>query len=277
VGEAPGGTQEASRREQDELSARSGGIELAAVESVLHDRFDAPDVEELEVDGSVAGGFHPRSAVLVDEAQELLALAQLRPREGPGEELLHEAARVLALAAGLAEEQFWIAHGVGRELLGVVEVVGGASALGDALVRLHALALDVDADELRVAAHPDRLADVTGRHGVEPLLELDVVVGVDLAARPRGRIEPLAHERLECGLLRRLEDREGTLAGRAVHTLARDLDAPAHRLALHVVATEPRLAAEEVLPQVLDLALDVGLGVSRQLHAMGRIEHESSG
>jgi hypothetical protein len=80
VGEASGGTQEA-RGEQDELASGLLGAGVAAIEAVLHDLFDAAYVEELEVDGAAAGGFQPRSAVLVGEAQELLALTQLRPRE----------------------------------------------------------------------------------------------------------------------------------------------------------------------------------------------------
>ncbi len=178
------------------------------------------------------------------------------------------------LAFGLAEQRVGVSPGVGSQLLRVVVIVGGAAARFDTRVGLDELALDVDAHQLAVAADPDAFADVTGRNGVEGLLELDVVVGVDLALGPRGRIEALAAKGLERGLLDVLEDDQGALAGGAVDALARDLETPADRLALDVVAIDPLLAAEEALPQVLDSALDVGLALGVAGH--GGVDHEAA-
>ena len=194
------GTEEARQREDQQLAAAGIALGLAR-EAGLQHGLDALHVEELEVQGAAAGGVEPAAAVLVAEAQELLGLAQLRPREGSREELLGEAAHVLAHAPGLADHGLRVPHGVGRELGRVVAVVGRAAAGRLALVDLHALAGDVDADELRVAAHPDALAHVAGRDGVDGLLELDVVVAVDLALGPARRIEARALERPQRGLL----------------------------------------------------------------------------
>ena len=163
------------------------------------------------------------------------------------------------LASGLAQQGVGVSPSVGRQLLRVVVIVGGAAALLDTLVGLDELALDVDANQLAVAADPDAFADVTGGNGVEGLLELDVVIGVDLALGPDGGIEALGVKGTKRRSLRVLEDDEGPLAGGAVDALARGLEAPADRLALDVVAINPVLAAEEALTQILDAALDVGL------------------
>ena len=248
-----------------------------AVEGAFDDLLDTSDVDELEEERSPAGGIESFAAVLVGQPQEFLALAELRPREVAGQHRLHEASDVGTLAPSLAEQRVGVSPGVGSQLLGVVVIIGRAAAFFDTLVGLDELALDVDADQLAVAADPDAFADVTGGNGVEGLLELDVVIGVDFALGPHGRIESLAAEGLERGLLCVLEDDQGALAGGAVHALACGLEAPADRLALNVVAIDPLLAAEEALAQILDPALDVGLGVRCQLPPMRRIRHDLSG
>ena len=162
------------------------------VEGALYDLLDAADVDELEEECSPAGGIEAFAAVLVGQAQELLTLAQLRPREVASEECLHEASDVGTLAFGLAEQRVGVSPGVGSQLLGVVVIVGGAAALFDTFVGLDEIALGVDADQLAIAADPDAFADVTGGNGVKGLLELDVVVGVDFWFAPLGRIKPAA-------------------------------------------------------------------------------------
>ena len=59
-----------------------------------------------------------RGPVLVHQAQELLRLAQLRPREGAGEQLGHEPPGVVADLVGLADHPLGIAHRVGASSLG---------------------------------------------------------------------------------------------------------------------------------------------------------------
>ncbi len=82
MGEVIRGTQEAGR-EQHELSRRLGVAER--FEAVHDDAFEALDVDQVEGERAPAAGVEAREAVLVAEAQELLGLAQLRPREGAGQ------------------------------------------------------------------------------------------------------------------------------------------------------------------------------------------------
>ena len=75
--------QEAGR-EQHQLATRGLGVGLP-FEFVLDDLLDAPRVVELEVQRTPAGGVDTLAAVLVRQAQQLLRLAQLGPREVAGE------------------------------------------------------------------------------------------------------------------------------------------------------------------------------------------------
>ena len=215
----------------------------------------------------------PRAAVLVGQPQELLALAQLGPGEVAREQLLEEAPDVSALAVALADQRVGVPARVGRELLGVVVVVRGALALAHGLVGLDALAVDVDAHELRIATHPHLLPHVASGNRVEALSELDVVVRVDFGLGPHGRVEAPGYERPQLRFLLVLEDDQGAPSGGAVRALAGNLDAPADGLALDMVAIEPRLAAEEALAQVLHVALDDGL--SRGVANNGGVDDEA--
>jgi hypothetical protein len=75
VGEAFRRALEARRQEHELAPSRLGGGRGIALELVLDDLLDAPDVDEFEVEGSPAGGIEALAAVLVGEPQELLALA----------------------------------------------------------------------------------------------------------------------------------------------------------------------------------------------------------
>jgi hypothetical protein len=263
-----------ARRQQHELApGLLGGGCGVALELVLHDLLDAPDVVEFEVEGPPAGGLEPRAAVLVGQPQELLALAQLGPGEVTREKLLEETPDVSALAVALTDQRVGVPARVGGEFLGVVVVVRGALALAHGLVGLDALAVDVDAHELRIATHPHLLSHVAGGNRVEALSELDVVVGVHLGLGPHGGIEAPGHERPQLRFLLVLEHDQGTPSGGAVRALAGDLDAPADGLALDMVAIQPRLTAEEALAQILHVALDHGL--SRGVASHGGVDDEA--
>ena len=80
-------------------------------------------MDEVEVERALAGGLEPRAAILVAEPEELLRLAEVGPGEGRDEETLEEAADVRTEAPALADHAIGVAHGVGREFLGVVVVV----------------------------------------------------------------------------------------------------------------------------------------------------------
>ena len=125
-------------------------------------------------------------------AAELLRLAQVRPGEGAAEQLGHEAADMVADLVGLADHALGIAHRVrarapwgsrrsrctARRAPGVHTIVTSSPSV-------------VGAHDLAVGAHPELAADVRGRQRVDGSVELEVVVGVDLALLPRRRIEAL--------------------------------------------------------------------------------------
>ena len=269
--EASRGTQEARGAQEDELSAGAGGRHGA--ESLLEDGLDAADVDEIEVQRALAGAIEARAPVFVAEPQELLRLAEVGPGERRDEEAFEKAADVRAEAAALADHAVGIAHGVRRELFGIVVVVRGATAGWLPGVRLDQLALVVGAHELPIDAGPDGLVEVARRDGVDRLVDLDVVIGMDLARDPRRRIEARTVEGLEGRALRDEAD-ERTLAGRAVDAGAGGLGAPADRLAVDVRGVEPRLATEKVFAHVLHIALDVRL--AGRVADDGGIDHEAA-
>ena len=132
---------------------------------------------------------------------ELLALAELRPGEVPGEELLHEAPELRALLLRRAHEAFGIAHRVGGLLLGVVLVVGGASSGRLSLMGLDEFAPKVGAHQPPVRSHPNLFSDVAGRYRVDGAAELDVVIGMDLTLTPGRRIKAPTFKWSKRGLL----------------------------------------------------------------------------
>ena len=99
------------------------------------------------------------------------------------------------------------------------------------------------------------------------------MVGVHLALHPGGWIEARAVQRLECGLLG-FEAHQRALTEGPVDAHARLLRAPADRIALHVSRVEPRLSTEEILPEILDVALDVRF--PRRMAHHGGIDHEAA-
>jgi len=268
---ASGGTQEAGGAQEDELASGAGWRH--GRESFLEDGLDPADVNEIEVQRPLAGAVEARAPVLVAEPQELLRLAEVGPGEWRHEQAFEEAADVRPEASPLTDHAVGIAHRVGGELLGIIVVVGGPPTGGLPRVRLDELAVAVRPHQLAIGTDPDGLVEVSRGDRVDRFVDLDVVIGVDLALGPRGRIEAGAVERLQRRALRR-EAREGALAGRAVDAGARRLRAPANRLAVDVGRVEPRLAAEEVFPHVLDVALDVGLA-GRVPHD-GGVDHEAA-
>jgi hypothetical protein len=126
-------------------------------------------------------------------------------------------------------------------------------------MRLDQLAIGVDADESRVAAHPDPLAEKPRRYEVECLAEADVMIGVHAALRPPRRIEAFRHEGEQRRALDILKDAERPLARGAVDARARRLADPRDHARLHVREIAPRLAAKEILAEIRHPTLDVGL------------------
>ncbi len=251
----------------------AGGFGCGLAEHPEKDVLDPPDVDELEGQGRDARLIEACGTVLPSEAQEFLGLAELAPGKVPAEQAFGEAPDGLAELAGFSDHVVRIASGVGLERFRVVVVVGGASSGSLDRVGLDELALEVDAHQGSIPAHEDFLAPERSRHRVESLAELDVVIRVDAALGPMGRVEPRFLQRQKGGLLLLFEDDQGRLVGGAVIPRAGGLQAPTDRLALHVFGVQPVLTAEEVFPYVGDLPLDVGL--SLRVVGGGRIDDEA--
>ena len=194
VGEAACRSQKA-RRQQNELAAGRLVGTRGPAEPLLDDALDALDVDEVESEGATTGLVDRVPPVLVAKPQELLRLPELGPGKIAGEQQAHEATDVSAALLGLANHPVRVAHGVGRELLRVIVVVGGPPARWLSLVGLDQLSIDVDPYQPAVAAHRRGLADVAGRHRVERLAEADVVVAVDDRFTPLGCVEAVTLQR----------------------------------------------------------------------------------
>ena len=134
-------------------------------------------------------------------------------------------------------------------------------------------AVHVDPYEPGVTSDPGGSTHVGVGHGVQGLVEADVMVGVDLVLAPVGRVEAFAFEGKEMGLLDVLEDGQGPLAGGAVDPGTCGLETPAQRLALDMLQVQPGLASEEAFPDVGDASLDVRL--SRWIPGPGGIDDEA--
>jgi hypothetical protein len=119
VGEALRAAQEAALDRDDRSVATLFGEEIELLEVLAHDGLDALDVEQLEGEGPPTGRLEAPRAVAVGEAQELLALAELGPRELTGEEILHEATDLGAEVFGLPDQTLGVTECVRGEILGV--------------------------------------------------------------------------------------------------------------------------------------------------------------
>jgi hypothetical protein len=210
--------------------------ERELVEVLEQDGLDAADVDELEGQGAAAGEVETKPAVLGTETKELLGLAQLGPGHGSGEEFLGTLPDVGPMTLGLADHPLGITERIGSELSGVIVVVRGPATRRLSGVSLHQGSVHIDAHELGVAPDPGRTSEEGVGHGVQRLLEVDVVIGVDLVLAPEGGIEALTLEGEEMGSLHVLEDGQRLLAGGTMDPGAGGLEAPTKAVALHMLS-----------------------------------------
>ena len=126
----------------------------------MEDSLDAADVEQFERQRPSARGIDTGGPVALGEAEQLLGLAQPRPRKRPAEQHAHELADGGADLLGLADARVRGAHGVGRACRRVVGVVGRPPARRLGRVDLDQLAPVVDADEPGIAPDVDTLSQI---------------------------------------------------------------------------------------------------------------------
>lgn len=269
MGEASRRSQEPRGQRGDRGQGQGGRLAQGGEQDPLH----PPYVDQIEGERAGAGLFQAGGAVLLAQAQQFLGLSEFGPGELPGEEFFGEAADAFPELARLGDHVVGIPAGVGAAILRVVVVVGGTSAGRLRRVDLDQLAAEEDAYQGAIAADDDRLAPVRRGHRVEGAAELDMMIGMNAALGPLRRVEPIAGEGPQRDALFFLEDRQRPAARGAVDAGAGDLLAPADGLALDVLDVEEALAAEEVLPHVGNLSLDVRLAGG--VVGGGRVDHEA--
>ena len=125
---------------------------LLLFQGLEQDALDAPDVDEVHVQGPTTGGVQALGCVALTQAQELVALPDSRPGQGTVEEPLGEFGHRGTLLGSAALDAVGSPEGVGAQLGGVVGRVGGSAAPGLAGVDLKELAPVVDTHQLQAQA-----------------------------------------------------------------------------------------------------------------------------
>lgn len=86
------------------------------LQSQYQDAFDAPHLQQIEAEGACAGGIQSFRRIAVGQAQQLLALAQLRPGEGTFQQPLGKVANVRSQLHCLTHHAVRGTHGVSGPL-----------------------------------------------------------------------------------------------------------------------------------------------------------------
>ena len=234
---------------------------LGLFQGLEQDAFHATHVDQVHLQGSAAGGIEAFGRVALAQADELVALPDSGPGQGPVKEAFGELAHRGALLGGAALDAVGRPQRVGAQLGGIVSGVSGAAALGLAGVDLDQLAPVVDSYQLEAQTDLNLLPGRAqgGRHGVKGVLAGHVVVGVNFRVAPVGDLVGLVVPGSQRLALLVQEDLQGLTAGGAVDSLSGDVTAPAGRFITEVVQVSEIAALEEALPGVLDAPLHYGL------------------
>jgi len=116
------------------------------------DALDAAHVDEVDVEGLAAGVIEALGGVALAEADELEALAHLRPRPGAVEETLGEDGHCGTVLCCAALDAIRRPQRVGGQLSGVIGGVGGTAAARLPWMDLDQPAPVIDAHQLAVLA-----------------------------------------------------------------------------------------------------------------------------
>ena len=227
------------------------------------------------------GGLEPLGPVALGQAQdaETRAVALLGVR-AVGEDRLHQRRRPRPDARRPVDQP---RRRPGQVLLMRLRHVLGerrmAAAFGASGVGGHALAPQEDLDRRPGEAQLHLLVGEGVGHGVVMAIELHVVVEVHARRLPLGVDEALRGKRLQCRSIDALEE---LLPAGAVgaHRAGVEIDEQLPDPCIQGGQREEDLVAQtgqDPALGYLDSDLDLGLGVSRQLHPIARIEHDLSG
>ena len=203
----------------------------------LHqDAFQAADVDEVNLQGSLAGSVETLRRVALSQPEQLVPLPDPGPGQRAFEETLGELVHRRPQLGRLALDVIRRPGGVPGDRGGIIVGVGGPAAFGLALVDLDQPAPVVDAHQLAVQPDlhllPRRAGG--GRHRVEGQLALDVMVRMHFDGAPVGDLvgHAVPGEQGMTPLL--LEDHQRLPAGGAVDAPAGDLETPLGRFGSEV-------------------------------------------
>ncbi len=117
-------------------------------------------------------------------------------------------------------------------------------------MRLDQLTSRIDTNQGAIAADLDPATDPARGNRVERLAKADMVIGMNLALSPGGRLEAFGLERNQLGLLFCLKDLQGHSPGGSVEAAASDLAAPDQSTACHVLEVDKGLPLKETFPYI---------------------------
>ena len=132
-------------------------------QSLHQDPFHPVHVDEIDSQGTLAGGVETLGRVAIAQPDQLMPLADLRPRMPVVEEPLGEFAYCRPVQGRAALDALRSLHGVGGKLGRIIIRVGGAATARLTLVDLDQLAPVVDAYQLPVQPDFHPLSRRTGR------------------------------------------------------------------------------------------------------------------
>src|ERR1700740_2147296 len=132
---------------------------------------------------------HTLRTVAFGQTEQLLGLTQAGPRELSLKKLLRKATDMLSEVLSLLAIEVGPAPGEWRSLVRIIGIVGGMFAGHLARMRFDELATVVDAHQGPIPTDIHPAANPTRRHGVERLLETDVMIRMHFTLRPLWRVE----------------------------------------------------------------------------------------
>ena len=89
-----------------------------------------------------------------------------------------------------------------------------------------------------------------------------------------GRVEGMREQREQPRVLLREDLRDGVIGVLRMAALMGDLVSPAPKLRVQIVDIAKRARGKECVPEILNLALDFALGVSRRMHRQRAVRHK---
>ena len=206
---------------------------------------DQPDVDHFVVQGAGAGRVDPVGTPLLDEPQQGVDLAHLRPWQRDVQQCCGVDADRCAVAGGHPPQPVQVAHRVdglgGRQVGGI----GGTAAGSLAGMDLDQLATLEDAHQRPVGAHLDTGADEVARHRVERLGHLDVMIPMHLRRGVDRHVVAPGRRRRQAWQFLGLEHLDRAALGGAVDPLPGPPAAPLLGASLGVGEIDERLAGEE--------------------------------